>query len=531
MFPNIRRYLLNKNKFMDFCRSLWTKIWGKELPPEDDATRGRSLLKKIYNDLQIKLRLRRLLVSMLISAAVLWILFGGLGTVLNHPALVCAGKDICIYRGAKLNYPSNSQFSAVKLNNGNVFVVPDAIYIYPIGIINLPFNLYRAVFFTGEDSFLSKNARNFEKFYYKDIKKLAEIYDAQKKKFVKAENMSNLSAWRNKFFLNSENDVVILSTASPVEIFDTRSMRFEKTEKNLFNKFYKPLKSYLYFIKQYDENRLLVFTNNSDEPQWSILSGRNKNVPLSHKEQAYLMNLQTFRLEKLPEFARKPKYYPIPDDVKIYKNGKILIPIRNCSPEKQYICKSLWDHIEIYDPVKNVFLARDAKYLKENIFDIELPSGDVLFINKNSSYYLKKETNEFVKTSSFESGKYKVGMYMLDKELQKTLNIYLDEPISGNVKFIKISPAKYLLTCGDNYFNFPLSRSPNGVCKKTILYDYETNTIKSGPTVKYSHYKSSVVQMDKNTFLFVGGVNDSINSTYDIVRLPNRSAQILKIKE
>ena len=524
-----QEFILDKNIFFKFCTNLWTKIWGKELPPKEEATRGRSLLKKIYHDLQIKLRIRRFFVSVVILIIFLWCVFGVFGSLLNHPAIVCAGKDVCIYRGAKLPYPVNSQTTAIKLNSGKVLVLFNDVYLYACGVLNKPFCIFNSIM---SDSVLNETCQNFEKFVYKNIKKHAGIYDIEKKKFVKAKNPSAMK--NSDVFSGNGDTVVILSDSEPVELFDMESGKFVKTDKNIFNEFYKPLNSELYYINQYDKNRLLVLTNKNGIKNYDIKRGRNEEAPLKKAEQAYLMDLESFSFTKLPEFAQKLKFYPMPQDIKVYKSGKIVLPVRNCDAKNYFRCVNKWDHIEIYDPAKNIFVARDSKYLKDNVFDVELPGGDILFINKDSSYYLNNKTNEFVKTKSFESGKYKVGMYMLDKELQKTFNIYLDSTFSGNVKSIKISPSEFLLTCGDKFFVYPYQRNYNGVCKKTLIYDYEKNTVRPGPTFRYPHYLSSIVQLDDKTFLVAGGGSDDIAGLpgkYTRGLLPNRYAQIIKVKD
>lgn len=44
-----QEFILDKNIFFKFCTNLWTKIWGKELPPKEEATRGRITFLNFQN--------------------------------------------------------------------------------------------------------------------------------------------------------------------------------------------------------------------------------------------------------------------------------------------------------------------------------------------------------------------------------------------------------------------------------------------------------------------------------------------------
>ena len=162
-----------------------------------------------------------------------------------------------------------------------------------------------------------------------------------------------------------------------------------------------------------------------------------------------------------------------------------------------------------------------------NIFTINQKNGDILFVNQNSTYNFNSAKNKFEKASSYESGKNKIAMYLLENKLKEVFNIYLYTPYADKVKYIKLPDNKYLITCGDTYFDFPYYKNPNGVCKKTLIYDYENNTIKEGPKFLYAHNKTNIVLVDENTYIAGGFISDKDGKTPSY----NEHVQIIKVKK
>ena len=140
-----------------------------------------------------------------------------------------------------------------------------------------------------------------------------------------------------------------------------------------------------------------------------------------------LLDLKTFQYEFLPDFAIKPKYYPRIEDYTILENGKIIIPIRNvyCNNDVLFPqCTMKYDHTEIYDPISKKFSVETSDVLEDNIFAVDLPDGNILFINRTSSYIFNNKTNKFERLTKSEEKKYQKVVYESQFMNEETINQY-----------------------------------------------------------------------------------------------------------
>lgn len=412
------------------------------------------------------------------------------GVIKSGNVIVRTGKDVHIYKGMSTGLRAY-KIKSLKMADGNtIFVV--------IGIKNyLTRNLWRTVY-----------------------KINAYIYDTKKHTFKKIK--FKYASLELPSAINSENKFIYpayktLFDDETIHVYDIKNQKLNKTELCNFSKKCNLKPNNLHFIKQIAPDTALVMSQNNK------LSGNPYDVnELKNKENMYFFDLKKLTFKKLPDFAIPLKYYPQENDILTLKNGNFLILGRGFGKSKM-----LYDHIEIYDAKQNKFIAeKNTKFIEDNIFTIDLENGNILFINTDSSFYFNVEKNKFEKTDSYESGKNKIAIYQLKNKLKETFNIYLYPEQTKRVKYIKIAPQKYLITCGDVYMDFPYKKNPNGVCKKSLIYDYQTNTIKQGPNFVYKHYQTAITPLGENTYA-IGGI---INPSRDYYYPTNKNLQIITVK-
>ena len=514
----------------------WQWLWGKEPEPVDESIlEDPDRYVKLddenddkywidverYKKENTDLKVRRFFVCIFVAIFVLLAFKSILNFITYNKFINCFGKDMCIVKGPALNYP-NYYIDALKLNNGDIFITTPENYNYAYNKYKKFLNPFLFIF--SKTEFVSKIQKKLEE---PSGNRVVEIYSSKSKKFKKVKDVIGIN--RINLVENSQNKILLISPFDNIDIFDLKSKKFIPVDVCNFmqeNTFYlnvsefckvsnKPLHRMLY-IDKYDNNRALVLSNNNHLTYPGMINGL-ENKQLTKPEHLYLFNLDNFKFEKLPDFSRPLKYYPISSDIKILKNGKIIIPIRTCKKATWFTCKPVWDHIEIYDPIQNKFFAEpNAAILADNIFDIQKENGDVLFINKNSSYIFKNATNTFQEADLQETIKNKNNIKQLEK-LLLPMGIKLEEKRANTTKIIKIAPEKFIITCDVNAFSY---------CKETVYFDYENNIIKKGPKFLYPHYSSTVVQLEPNKFMFIGGHNgDLILLKYK--ELPNKYTQIL----
>ena len=219
---------------------------------------------------------------------------------------------------------------------------------------------------------------------------------------------------------------------------------------------------------------------------------------------------------------------------KVLDNGKLLISIIDCKINKYGLCSEnqVVHHIEIYDPVANKFYAERKKdVMKNNLFTINKPNGDVLFINENSSYIFKKDTNKFEKADEEETRKNLEAVKRI-KEKFRDLGLKFgvnQKQYLSLTKVIKIAPEKFLLGCEykqyvDKGFKLPTA------CKKTVYYDYGKNIVKYGPDFILDHLsEQEAISVSENLLILISGENGSawVKNFY----FPSRYSQLIHVKD
>ena len=421
---------------------------------------------------------RSVICIFLIIAAVVFINFL-YSRILPAKMLSCAGKKVCIFNGLSTGLKAY-KIKSLKMHDGNTLLIV-------IGIKN---------YYT-------------RKFSHPIYKINAYIYDTRKQSFKKIK--FKYAALDLPVAINSDNKLIYTSYKTlfdddNIHIYDIQNQKLQRTQLCNFSKNCKLKPNNLKFLKQIAPDKALVMSQNNTPSK-----RRQDNQELKNKENMYVFDLKKLTFKQLPDFAIPLKYYPQENDILVLNNGNFLILGRNSDE-----CKMDYDHIEIYDAKKNKFIAeKNTKFIEDNIFIITLENGNLLFINQNSSFYFDISKNKFEKTTSIESGKNKIAISHLENELKDMFNIYLYPEYTKKIKYIKIAPQKYLVTCGDMVMdNFYYGRNPNGVCKKSLIYDYASNTLKSGPEFLYAHKKTFIIPLDEYTYALGGIIPDFEGDNY-----------------
>ncbi len=462
-------------KITGYLKEIWSKLWGhkEDLENSNKAKRILFFLKRTAI-IAIGLYIVLFCVSAIISL------------IQSNEFLACAGKEVCIFKGPSTELKSY-KLKSFKLNDGStMLIVIGSKNAVKYGLPVYKINAYK----------YDTKRNRFKKMYFK-------LSSLEFPIGVTSENKAVYTLYNN--FINSET----------IHILDLKTQLFKNTELCNFSDKCKQKPNNLRFVKPYTKDKVIVMTENNKLLYNDFL--------LKEKEYMYIFDLKNLTFKKLPDFAIPLKYYTTEDDIIVSENGDIIILGRH----KDY-SEILYDHIEIYDAKQNKFIAQtNTDFYRDNIFTINQKNGDILFVNQNSTYNFNSAKNKFEKASSYESGKNKIAMYLLENKLKEVFNIYLYTPYADKVKYIKLPDNRYLITCGDTYFDFPYDKNPNDVCKKTLIYDYEKNTIKEGPEFLYKHNKTNIVPVDENTYIVGGFISDKDgkNPSY------NEHVQIIKVKK
>ncbi len=490
-------------KITDKLKEIWLKIWGNK----EDFKNGNKLQKFL-------LLLKRTVVVYAGLWLVMFLASSFISLIQSNEFLACAGKDVCIFKGPSTELKTY-RIKSFKLNDGSTILIV-------IGLKNYDFiQLAEHIIYNGytRKYILPSIREGIKEKYAQPVYKInAYKYDTKRNRFKKIN--FKLASLEFPIGITSENKAVYtlynnFINSETIHILDLKTQLFKNTELCNFSDKCKQKPNNLRFVKPYTKDKVIVMTENNKLLYNDFL--------LKKKEYMYIFDLKNLTFKKLPDFAIPLKYYTDENDIIVLDNGDIIILGRH----KDYR-EIFYDHIEIYDAKQNKFIAQtNTDFYRDNIFTINQKNGDVLFVNQNSTYNFNSAKNKFEKASSYESGKNKVAMYLLQNKLKEVFNIYLYTPYADKVKYIKLPDNKYLITCGDTYFDFPYYKNPNGVCKKTLIYDYENNTIKEGPKFLYTHNKTNIVPVDENTYIAGGFISDKDgkNPSY------NEHVQIIKVKK
>ena len=503
-----KQSILNKLlNLVSICnlKKVWQKIWGKDLPkdikeifPDDKFQENEQI--NFYNKLKRKLAVKRFFVSLAIiicSYIVLNSLFSSIMfAIKNNPAIACWNKSVCIYAGPKLNNPSD-YVATTKLENGDIFIVNN--YLFK----NQHEVLYKL--------FCNKNERNqICEFFRQKDNKISEVYNIKNNKFKKIKSLKLHNNRHHLIYTNDLNKVVLYSISKdkPIEIYDSKSRNYIAQE-SYGNK-------YIYLF-QY-KNRPVFITNNSNYNNERLF-----NDELTDFENLVYFNVETNETEKFPSFSQKIKYIPIKSDIIITSNNKLIIPIRQIKKDNKNK-KENWDHIEIFIPSENKFISSFNIYaLKDNLFYTELKNGNILFVNKDISYIFNDKTNNFEQVDLYTQNNINNLLEETNKLLYGYLGITLENQELEITKYIKISPDKFLITCGENSY----LRKPFSVCKQTIYLDIENLNVTKGPDFVYSYFTSDIQKISNDKYIVIGGANVNI---FDSDCKINKYTQIIKIK-
>ena len=495
-------------KITGYLKEIWSKLWGhkEDLENSNKAKRILFFLKRTAI-IAIGLYIVLFCVSAIISL------------IQSNEFLACAGKEVCIFKGPSTELKSY-KLKSFKLNDGSPMLI--VIGLYDFDVVYLAQKIIYSDLVRKLIPYNSVRKAIIDRYVIPIYKINAYQYDAKRNRFKKmdfklysldfpigvtSENKAVYTLYNN--FINSET----------IHILDLKTQLFKNTELCNFSDKCKQKPNNLRFVKPYTKDKVIVMTENNKLLYNDFL--------LKEKEYMYIFDLKNLTFKKLPDFAIPLKYYTAEDDIIVLDNGNIIILGRH----KDY-SEIFYDHIEIYDAKQNKFIAQtNTDFYRDNIFTINQKNGDILFVNQNSTYNFNSAKNKFEKASSYESGKNKIAMYLLENKLKEVFNIYLYTPYADKVKYIKLPDNRYLITCGDTYFDFPYDKNPNGVCKKTLIYDYEKNTIKEGPEFLYKHNKTNIVPVDENTYIVGGFIpSESGKDSYDSSSY-NEHVQIIKVKK
>lgn len=509
---------------------LWKKLWGEDISDFDYDSAFEDFYEKIEQQKNHKrqkesLRAKRILLcfSLIFIIYLLGCLsvFGYKNLVKNNELLACFGKDVCIYQGQKLKNRPSFKPEVIQLNNGNIYIYDNAChisYLWDLEILDkldiynsrIKNILFRPI--TRPLNVISEKLNN------KYGKRTSQIYDKHNNKFKKVKNyrlnryIRPLDIPNSNLIKDSKNNVYHYSYESETDKYNFKENKFELVNIPIFDSQFLILTPY--------KNKYLVLSNNSN------YINPNSTGKLTEYEQLYLFNPDTMELEYFPNFVQQPQYSPLKKDIIKLKNNKLIIPLRRIYKQydrgfgSDYTYKFEWDHIEIYDSEKNQFFAEyNTEVMKDNFFQIDLPNNDILFINKNDSYIFKNNENRFELADMQTQQKAKNFVDIVNNTLQYELSLKLEDKITEKVKYIKLSPTSYLLTCGDD-----LITSNSNVCKKTVLIDYEGIAAQAGPQFINKHQYATIQKIDNNHYMVIGGMNHELHKSH----IPNKRVQIIK---
>ena len=271
----IRKHVTKEN-----LHNIWEKIWGKDAPPAEDLFPDDlyAYYNPIYVKLVNKIKLRRFFVSIIISILGIYFLINISDRIKNTPFLACLGKEVCITKGPKINYP-HYFISTIRLDNGDILVLTSGYYNYKYHkLVNkLPRKLFSLLFFINFNKYDDK----YSKLYGETTDYSAELYNHKRKKFFKLKPPTTGS---NALVKNTGDEVLLLRFWEPTYgNFNTKLKKFVEKNDNIFYMKNNPLNTRLTFIKQYDANNALVITNNNHVPDHLIDNGYTSKCKLNNQ--------------------------------------------------------------------------------------------------------------------------------------------------------------------------------------------------------------------------------------------------------
>ncbi len=543
IIESLRNFFTKKN-----IKELCKKIWGKEPEPVDESVfddpdryvkfdewKDKQYWedKKRYKREKRLLTLRRFCVSIisillvtLISATLIKSMYLFVKT---NKFLSCAGREVCIYLGPKRVYPNFMANKVIGLKNGDALV-----------LINNSEEHYEEFYSKKHNRFLKINSKRNIK-----VKVYLTLY-GEVKKFVYSDPIALVK--------NSRGNILIIDRDAPVEIFDVKNKKFLPTDVNIFkSKNADPPYEYDYlYLSPYTSYYSLIKSINDTHNDLQNEFIQQQNT----LEKLYLFNNDTYEITEMPKFALQSMHFPSEDDFIILNNEKIIIPVRYKNVSDPF--KNKWayayssnvklttDHIEIYDPVQNKFIAETNKdILKDNIFHIVQPNNDIIFLNKNSTYLFINKDNKFIKANEELTRRNQQTVEKLAKLMFEHMGLDIEEIFGvDRARVIQLAPQKFLITCNSGHlFNFDnIADTDNSIkarvrkdldeqekiqaCRNTVYFDYEKNIVKKGPKFLQPHFSASIGQLTDDLFIVVSG-----NDGYTLPPIkPNARVQFIKVK-
>ena len=521
------------HKFLEVLKNCFDKLWGDDLPDIDTlfppALYTASQSFKLYEKKQKKLACRRFFVFIFLICILVFVknsIQDAIYAIKNIPAFVCWNKPVCIYRGAKLKYPitfDTSYNNFISLNdNGDFLLAHNQYYKYFFLIANdrgkmrnIPFYLYlKSILGLDEEFILFTPKRQF--------KVTMEKFDAKKNRFSKIDLNKDISNTESikQFFANNSNNKIYFSEPDCKNLisgyYDLNFKEFTKIETNTSNIDSKNC----VFLKNYNENPLIVNCN---------------KIADKYYEELYFLNLSTLKLEPFTNFAQT---FPYEECKYIFlKNGKFLKIFETTDTlndgTKQFLRnsfplrKTIWSHIEIYDPKSNMFYVEKRPVAKDNILKVKYENGDILFLNEKSSFLFKNKTNEFIDKTSENTNLIndikKLLIIHLKYEFRNKDKVYSTPKLSTDISIYELPQKKFLILKKNEEESLPENY-------KTIYVDYENKIVTEGPNLPFlqlSGLEKNVILDDKRTAII--GTNEVRCS--NIVHCPSRYIYIVKVNK
>lgn len=534
-------------------KTVWGKIWGADPLPIKEVSDYNEYgemseeqkdkywqIKELYNKKVFKLKTRRGLIKcilFILAISITWNIVSETYEAIRGSYLVnCFGREVCIYRGPKLNYPGSNK-DVIPLKDGKLFLARSSRYNYFYHKLMQPRRLFNLIAsFSGFYQFDEK----FSKLLPGYVPVSAEIYNHKQHRFIKLKKPPFSYEYKS-VYKYGDNGILFLGKKDNPDgprkraSYNLITKQYTVNEERIFTKINSVLNTSLFIYGQYDPDHILTMTNYNKGPHGYKyrFSGAPELKTYNRPERLYLINVRTNSIESLPKFAKDIMYAPRQDDLIILKDGTIILPIRTSASYGGNSSQRLihWDHIEIYDPITDKFTAElNTKVLKDNLFDIELPDGNILFINKNSSWIFNNKTKKFEPAPKELQAQNINTVKMIDDKLKNHIGIDLEEKIYNKTKIIKVDSDKFLLTCDGNYLDYPYKK--NEICKNTIYYNYSKNKIKKGPRFLFPTLGITIAKIDNKNLLIIGGepAYGLFTGMYETA-LPNNHAQIIRVKE
>lgn len=507
-------------------KSLWIKIWGKDAPPAEELFPDDiyAYYHPIYLKLVKKIKKRRYIIISVFVVLGIMLLTNAIQAIRYNPVFACFGKEVCITRGPKLQYPYFYSKS-IQFDNGDIFIIKTTgYYSYIYHALAILRNSIFHGFSPVTDNKRFKTDMKLSKYFPSYPFRVAELYVKKHNKFIKLRGCPE-DAMFDELIKDSKNNVYIL------KYYATKGVLFNAKNRGFFKIFNSPIgsKDYLY-ITNYNSDNILVITNFNKVNSSLFQYGYTSEYELTKEERLFLHNLTNSEMIPMPKFEKAPKIFPSKKDIKVLKNGGIIVPIKTCERKyfRQY-CSNIWDHIEIYNPKLNEFNAElNTEVLNKNYFDYEMPNGNILFVNENSSWIFNINTFKFEKVDLSEEIRFKQDINKIDKLLYEIVGISLKNP-QDNPKIIKIAPDKFLITCEKYEGTYSDTYIPK--CNNTVYYNLSKHTVTKGPEFLYPHKFAQIQRINNNTTIVMDGYIDTSFHDYKNPLLPYKYAQIIKVKD